>query len=75
MSFSEVLTNGKLTGISFLTVKETILKKINVSFIIHFLVNTASVFIFLERTFYYKYYYVFYIIFNTIQLQLSFQAS
>ena len=35
-------TNGKLTGISILNAKGTILKKINVSFIVHFCIDKYS---------------------------------
>ena len=35
-SLKSVLTNGKLVRISVLNAKENILKKINISFIVHF---------------------------------------
>ena len=38
-SFKGASTNDKLGGISMLNSKETIMKKINVSFIVHIIVN------------------------------------
>ena len=45
-------TNRKLSGISVLNAKETILKKMNVSIIVYFCLDTASVLILFKHTSY-----------------------